>query len=488
MIVSAVFRHCFGWHWCALSMPSDWEWVSGCSAQRDCVRCFASVLPCWPARDLYPRVLWPPFARLPNSRACFCDHPLTRWWTLVPTCSSSPSAPTWPGELGRAARPITCAVAAWVARCAITWQMCHRGINPHVSPPLDGFPCCRYRLSVPAAKYAPWFGVVLKGARLAVKVLQLLSLEARASKLRCEHRRCARMVLGCWVHRVHAAPAAAASLPLTWQLHPRLLASACLGSSVTWRLLPPLPAASTTLSSAWRPPRRASPPSSPRRRAAVQNTVQRMVQSKFAHVVCMVQLAGPPCELAGCPSPVERSTPQNHPPTPPTLLNRCLLACPLLACSLTRWSGLWWPTARSSSTSSRTTRVGQHLALWLAATGPAPLLQSRVPVLRACCCRSLAYGHFRLAQCNRFTGSCSSNVLSFPPPSRSPAVKEVRNSAFVSALKERMAQLRHSKLYKQVGVAGLGYPTACIRGGLQGYVWLGSCSSCMHACLAGAAP
>jgi DNA (cytosine-5)-methyltransferase 1 len=36
---------------------------------------------------------------------------------------------------------------------------------------------------VPAAKYAPWFGVVLKGARLAVKVLQLLSLEARASKL-----------------------------------------------------------------------------------------------------------------------------------------------------------------------------------------------------------------------------------------------------------------------------------------------------------------
>jgi hypothetical protein len=36
---------------------------------------------------------------------------------------------------------------------------------------------------VPAAKYAPWFGVPLKCARLAVKVLQLLSLEARASKL-----------------------------------------------------------------------------------------------------------------------------------------------------------------------------------------------------------------------------------------------------------------------------------------------------------------
>ncbi len=29
-----------------------------------------------------------------------------------------------------------------------------------------------------------------------------------------------------------------------------------------------------------------------------------------------------------------------------------------------------------------------------------------------------------------------------------PAVKEVRNSAFVSTLKERMSQLRHSKLYK----------------------------------------
>ncbi len=42
----------------------------------------------------------------------------------------------------------------------------------------------RYRLSVPAAKYAPWFGVPLKCARLAVKVLQMLSLEARASKLR----------------------------------------------------------------------------------------------------------------------------------------------------------------------------------------------------------------------------------------------------------------------------------------------------------------
>lgn len=36
---------------------------------------------------------------------------------------------------------------------------------------------------MPAAKYAPWFGVPLKCARLAVKVLQLLSLEARASKL-----------------------------------------------------------------------------------------------------------------------------------------------------------------------------------------------------------------------------------------------------------------------------------------------------------------
>ncbi|PSC75867.1 DNA (cytosine-5)-methyltransferase 1-like [Micractinium conductrix] len=40
-----------------------------------------------------------------------------------------------------------------------------------------------YRLSVPTAKYAPWFGVPLKCARLAVKVLQLLSSETRASKL-----------------------------------------------------------------------------------------------------------------------------------------------------------------------------------------------------------------------------------------------------------------------------------------------------------------
>ena len=42
----------------------------------------------------------------------------------------------------------------------------------------------RYRLSVPTTKYSPWFGVVLKGARLSVKVLQLLSQETRASKLR----------------------------------------------------------------------------------------------------------------------------------------------------------------------------------------------------------------------------------------------------------------------------------------------------------------
>ena len=37
---------------------------------------------------------------------------------------------------------------------------------------------------MPAEKYAPWFGVVLKCARLATKVLQLLSQESRASKLR----------------------------------------------------------------------------------------------------------------------------------------------------------------------------------------------------------------------------------------------------------------------------------------------------------------
>ena len=35
----------------------------------------------------------------------------------------------------------------------------------------------------PSAKYAPWFAVPLKGARLAVKVIGLLSDESRASRL-----------------------------------------------------------------------------------------------------------------------------------------------------------------------------------------------------------------------------------------------------------------------------------------------------------------
>eukprot|EP00887_Chlorella_sp_A99_P005231 scaffold1.g5231.t1 len=40
-----------------------------------------------------------------------------------------------------------------------------------------------YRLSVPSEKYAPWFAVVLKTARLAAKVLTMLASESRASKV-----------------------------------------------------------------------------------------------------------------------------------------------------------------------------------------------------------------------------------------------------------------------------------------------------------------
>ena len=40
-----------------------------------------------------------------------------------------------------------------------------------------------YRLSVPNARYSPWFNVVLKAARMAVRVLQMLASENRASKL-----------------------------------------------------------------------------------------------------------------------------------------------------------------------------------------------------------------------------------------------------------------------------------------------------------------
>lgn len=40
-----------------------------------------------------------------------------------------------------------------------------------------------YRLSQPAAKYAPWFETVLKCARLSVRVLRALSEESRASRL-----------------------------------------------------------------------------------------------------------------------------------------------------------------------------------------------------------------------------------------------------------------------------------------------------------------
>jgi hypothetical protein len=41
----------------------------------------------------------------------------------------------------------------------------------------------RYRLAVPAARYSPWFATPLKACRLAVRALQLLQGESRASKL-----------------------------------------------------------------------------------------------------------------------------------------------------------------------------------------------------------------------------------------------------------------------------------------------------------------
>lgn len=78
-------------------------------------------------------------------------------------------------------------------------------------------------------------------------------------------------------------------------------------------------------------------------------------------------------------------------------------------------------------------------------------------------CGALLHGLRRLA-CGRAVGQavppcaalpCSVphlNRLTTPSPTQTaPAVKEVRNSAFVVGLKEHMAQLRHSKLYKQVG-------------------------------------
>ena len=89
--------------------------------------------------------------------------------------------------------------------------------------------------------------------------------------------------------------------------------------------------------------------------------------------------------------------------------------------------------------------------VWAAAAGTALvcariaglLLLSEIAAGRACC-TSWQF-------CSPFVHSASSShhtpsTNSFLPH----AVKEVRNSAFVAALKERMAQLRHSKLYKQV--------------------------------------
>lgn len=45
-------------------------------------------------------------------------------------------------------------------------------------------------------------------------------------------------------------------------------------------------------------------------------------------------------------------------------------------------------------------------------------------------------------------GLCLPHLLALCRRPHPPAVKEVRNSAFVSTLKEHMQQLRHSKLYK----------------------------------------
>lgn len=40
-----------------------------------------------------------------------------------------------------------------------------------------------YKLLEPHPKYAPWFSVVLKSARLAVKIIAMLAEETRASRL-----------------------------------------------------------------------------------------------------------------------------------------------------------------------------------------------------------------------------------------------------------------------------------------------------------------
>lgn len=60
--------------------------------------------------------------------------------------------------------------------------------------------------------------------------------------------------------------------------------------------------------------------------------------------------------------------------------------------------------------------------------------------------------------------SASPQPPPLPLPNPAPAVKEVRNSAFVVGLKEHMAQLRHSKLYKQVGAGRWGGGAAWIVG------------------------
>lgn len=44
------------------------------------------------------------------------------------------------------------------------------------------FRILRYKLQAPNAKYAPWYGVVLKAARAAVKIIAMLAEESRASR------------------------------------------------------------------------------------------------------------------------------------------------------------------------------------------------------------------------------------------------------------------------------------------------------------------
>jgi hypothetical protein len=133
------------------------------------------------------------------------------------------------------------------------------------------------------------------------------------------------------------------------------------------------------------------------------------------------------------------------------------------------WSALWWPTARSSSTSSRITPVS---AAWyrtlLLRPQQQPLVRP-VQLIRRCCrpCISALGAALPTA-----TDSFPAIILPLSPP----AVKEVQKSAFVSTLRERMAQLRHSKLYKAskkevLRVRGVNRNPMKVRGGPTGPGW-----------------